>query len=253
MTSSTSGTRLLLAGIAAFLLLPGAVHDAAAQSSGTRAAGHADGKDTPTRRQQAAIKRLNDSVGVVNAMSALPRMPELLQKARGIYIVPTYGRAALGIGAEGGSGVLMVRKSDGSWGNPAFFNIGGLSVGLQAGAEGGPIALLLLNDKAVENFRSKNNFALSADAGLTVVNYSRLAEGMVSGDVVAWSSNKGLFGNVATLAINDIRYNQRLTDAYYGKTMTAQQAIDSTEMNPQAEALRKVLRSPPTPAGAGKR
>jgi SH3 domain-containing YSC84-like protein 1 len=103
----------------------------------------------------------------------------------------------------------------------------------------------------VESFRSKNNFSLSGDAGFTVVNFARLAEGTTAGDVVAWSSNKGLFGNVATLSLNDIRYNQRLTTAYYGKAMTAQQVIDSTEMNPQAEALRKVLRNPPTPAGAG--
>ncbi len=235
MNTDISGTRLLAAGIAAFLLLPTA-HGA-----------------SQTEDKTTAGKRLSDAVGVVNAMSALPRMPELLAKAHGIYIVPNYGRAALGVGVAGGSGVLMARKPGGSWSNPAFFDIGNISVGLQAGAEGGPIVLLLQNDRAVEHFRSKNNFALSADAGLTVVNYSRIAEGIVTGDVVAWSSNKGLFGNVATLAINDIRYNQRLTDAYYGKTMTAQQALDSKEPEPQAEALRKVLRKPATPAGAGKK
>ena len=235
MNTDISGTRLLAAGIAAFLLLPAA-----------HGASQAEDKAT-------AGKRINDSVGVVNAMSALPRMPELLAKAHGVYIVPNYGRAALGVGVAGGSGVLMAKKPGASWGNPAFFDIGNISVGLQAGAEGGPIVLLLQNDRAVEHFRSKNNFALSADVGLTVVNYSRIAEGIATGDVVAWSSNKGLFGNVATLAINDIRYNQRLTDAYYGKTMTAQQALDSKEANPQAEALRKVLRNPATPPGTGRK
>jgi lipid-binding SYLF domain-containing protein len=98
-----------------------------------------------------------------------------------------------------------------------------------------------MNQKAVDNFRNRNNFSLSADVGLTVVNFSRLAHGTVTGDVVAWSGSKGLFGNAATLAINDVRFNQRLNEAYYGKPMTALQTIDSMETNTQADALRKVL------------
>jgi lipid-binding SYLF domain-containing protein len=109
---------------------------------------------------------------------------------------------------------------------------------------------VLLNQKAVDSFRNRNNFSLSADAGLTVVNFARMARGSTAGDVVAWSGSKGLFGNAATVGINDVRYNQRLTEAYYGKSMTALQAIDNTETNAQADALRKVLGSPATPAGS---
>lgn len=180
-------------------------------------------------------------------------MPGLLHQALGVYIVPSYGRAALGVGAAGGSGVLLVKRADGSWGNPAFYNIGALSIGLQAGAEGGPIALLLMNPKAVDSVRKKNNFSLSADAGLTVVNFARVATGTVSGDVIAWSGNKGLFGNAATIAINDIHFNGKLTEAYYGKPTTALQALDSTQADPQADDLRKALGSPPTPSGTGAR
>lgn len=206
-----------------------------------------------SQRQQAAYKRVSDAVGAVHAMAKAPGMTELVARARGVYIVPGYGRAAFGVGAAGGSGVLMARRKDGSWGNPAFFTTGALSVGLQAGVEGGPIALLLMNQKALDHFRNKNNFSLSADAGLTVVNFARVASGTLTGDVIAWSGNKGLFGNVATLAINDIRYNPRLTDAYYGKPTTALEAIDGSAANPQSDALRAALASAPTPAGAGAR
>jgi lipid-binding SYLF domain-containing protein len=146
----------------------------------------------------------------------------------------------------------MARRADGTWGNPAFFDIGAISIGLQAGAEGGPLAFILLNQKAVDSFRNRNNFSLSADAGLTVVNFARMAQGSTVGDVVVWSGSKGLFGNAVTVGVNDVRYNQRLTEAYYGKPTTALQAIDSTEINAQADALRKVLGSPATPAGSGK-
>jgi len=211
------------------------------------------GAGSTSQRQQAAYKRVSDAVGVVHKMANETGMANLLGQALGVYIVPSYGRAALGVGAAGGSGVLIIKRADGAWGNPAFFNTGGVSIGLQAGAEGGPIALLLMNPKAVDSFRKKNNFSVSADAGLTVVNYARVASGTVSGDVIAWSGNKGLFGNAATIAINDVRFNAHLTDAYYGKPTTAQQALDSPEVNPQADALRKALAAPPTPKGTGAR
>jgi lipid-binding SYLF domain-containing protein len=239
--------RHALLGVVALLMPALALPAAAAQSpQGARATD----SDSATQRQQAAVKHVSDAVGVVHTMSNEAGMTALLGRARGVFIMPTYGRAALGVGGAGGAGVLMVRRADGGWGNPVFFDTGGLSIGLQAGVEGGPIALVLLNQKAAESFRNRNNFSLSADAGLTVVNFARMAQGSTAGDVVAWSGSKGLFGNAATVGINDVRYNQRLTEAYYGKPMTALQAIDSTETNPQADALRKVLGSPPTPAGS---
>jgi len=249
--------RHALLGAAALLMLAFALPAATAQDShasrSAAAAGqaaHGTDNDAATRRQQAAVKHVSDAVGVVHTMSNETGMPALLGRARGVFIVPTYGRAALGVGGAGGAGVLMVRQADGAWGNPVYFDTGGLSIGLQAGVEGGPIALVLLNQKAVDSFRNRNNFSLSADAGLTVVNFARMAQGSTAGDVVAWSGSKGLFGNAATVGINDVRYNQRLTEAYYGKPMTALQAIDSKETNAQADALRKVLGSPPTPAGS---
>jgi lipid-binding SYLF domain-containing protein len=245
--------RPALAGLACLLVCTGLPPARAQSSAGAGASAAAQAGPSAgsiSKRQQAAFKRVSDAVDVAHKMTGETGMPNLLGQALGIYIVPSYGRAALGVGAAGGSGVLLVRRADGSWGNPAFFNTGGISIGLQAGAEGGPIALLLMNPKAVDSFRKKNNFSISADAGLTVVNYARVASGTVSGDVIAWSGNKGLFGNVATIGVNDVRFNTGLTEAYYGKPTTAPQAIDSAEPSPQADALRKALASAASGTGA---
>lgn len=246
---TATGVALLLASLC---IVPSAPAQTGGSDANPSTASSASG-DTANRRQEAAAKRLSDSVGIVHTMAAVPGMTPLLAQAHGIYIVPNFGRAALGVGAEGGSGVLMVRRADGTWSNPAFYTIGGVSIGLQAGAEGGPIALVLMNDKAIDSFRKKNNFSLNASAGLTVVNFSRMAQGSTAGDVVAWAGSKGLFGNAVTVGINDIRFNPRLTDALYGKPTTAIAAIDSTEPNPHADALRKALANPPTPTGTGAR
>lgn len=239
---STEYLRSALAGAAALALLAASPSAPAQESrAGQAASATAPADDTEAQRKEAAARRVADAAAVVRTMNATPRLAELLARARGVYIVPTYGRAALGIGAEGGSGVLVTRRPDGQWGNPVFYTIGGISLGLQAGAEGGPIALILMNQKAVDHFRKRNNFSLSADAGLTVINYARMAQGTTAGDVVAWSGGKGLFGNAATISIDGIRFNQRLTHAYYGKPVMAPEAIDNATPDPQSEALRTAL------------
>lgn len=195
-----------------------------------------------TRPEQQAAQHVADALAVVRQLEAEPRMKQLLQQARGVFIIPSYGRAAFGVGAHGGTGLLLVRRGDGSWSGPAFYNLGGLTVGLQAGAEGGAIALVLNNDKAVNEFMKKNNFSLSAEAGLTVVNWSKLAQGSVgSGDVTAWSGTKGLFGDVAAVGLNDIRYNQGLSGAYYKRTLSPQEIAAGTVSNVQSQALQQAL------------
>jgi lipid-binding SYLF domain-containing protein len=208
---------------------------------------HSDSADSGAAAS--AIKHVDDAAAVVVRMKSEPGIGDLLQQAKGLYVVPSYGRAALGLGAAGGAGVFLVKRRDGTWSNPAFFNIGGVSIGLQAGAEGGPVAIILMNDKAVNSFRQKNNFNLSADAGLTVVNWNRQASGTAgNGDVVVWSGAKGLFGNVATLALNDIRFNQKATQAFYGKPVNVQDVLEGRASNPHADTLKQALA-----AGSSKR
>lgn len=83
-----------------------------------------------------------DAVQVVQRMKADPGLTALLGTAKGVFILPDYGRGALIVGA-------------------------------QAGASAGSMALLLMSDRAVERFRSDRNFSLSADAGLSIGPYSQ--------------------------------------------------------------------------------
>jgi lipid-binding SYLF domain-containing protein len=192
----------------------------------------------------AAIKHVDDAAVVVRNMKSDPVLAKLLSNARGVFVMPTWGRAAFGLGASGGAGVFSAKRPNGTWSDPAFFNAGAISIGLQAGAEGGSVVLILNNDKAVSSFRQKNNFNLSADAGLTVVNWSRQAAGTAgNGDIVVWSGSKGLFGNVATIAINDVRFNQKATQAYYGKPATVNDVIEGKVTSPHSDPLKQALAS----------
>jgi lipid-binding SYLF domain-containing protein len=184
---------------------------------------------------QNATQQLNKAAQVVNRMNSNPKLQSLLAKAQGVFIETSYGRAALGVGGQGGKGVLMF-KQGGQWASsPAFYNTGGVSLGLQAGVEGGQVALILNNQRAVDAFRNNNKWSLNADAGLTIVKWSPQAEAEAGrGDVVVWASTKGLFGSAA-VSVNDIHYNQKQTNAFYGKPVTVQDIFNGSVTAPQRE------------------
>ena len=117
--------------------------------------------------------------------------PSLLKKAKGVYIVPDFGRGGLIVGGRGGAGVMLA-KHNGRWTDPAFFNFGGVSIGAQAGGSGGSVAFILMSQDAVDAFKNGNQFSLNSGAGLSIVNYSANAQASAGkGDIVFWSNTEG--------------------------------------------------------------
>lgn len=188
------------------------------------------------------VEQIRNATKVVKQMESDPQAQKLLQQAKGVFIVPQYGRGGLGIGARGGEGVFLANNG-GKWSNPVFYNIGGVSLGIQAGAEVGAIAMMLMNDKAVRNFTQENNFSLTADAGLTIVNYTakmRAAAG--KGDVIVWSDTAGAFAN-ATIGITDVNYDDDENAAFYKSKIAAKDIVAGRVKSKEAAALTQELSS----------
>src|SRR3712207_7707063 len=59
----------------------------------------------------------------------------LLRRARATVICPRLFRAGFIFGGEGGDCLLMARDGAGSWSAPAFYTLGGGSVGFQVGVQ----------------------------------------------------------------------------------------------------------------------
>jgi SH3 domain-containing YSC84-like protein 1 len=196
-----------------------------------------DAKDEARDAHQEVVQATN----VIERMQREPALRALLRDAKGVFVVPTYGRAALGIGGRGGVGVLLVNH-DSTWSDPAFYNFGGVSAGLQAGVEGGSFVLVLNNDRAVNSFTQKNNWSLNAGAGLTIVDWSAKAQGSTEkGDVTLWSDTKGLFGSLA-VSVTDIKYDADQTAAYYGQQVAARDVVIGDKVdNAQADQLKQAL------------
>jgi len=202
--------------------------------------------NTPQARAEDTAEaqgRVDKAVAVVDQMKTDPSANALLREARGVMVVPDYGKAGFIVGGQGGVGVLMARHG-GEWSDPAFFTIGGLSIGLQAGGEVGSIAYVLMTEKAVDAFESHTNkFTLGADAGLTVVSYTgnaTIAATTPPADVVVWSGAKGLFGGVSVGA-TDVVQNTKLDESYYQGFVNTRQILAGQVTNPHAHDLRVAL------------
>jgi SH3 domain-containing YSC84-like protein 1 len=183
---------------------------------------------------------VRDAAEIVQRIKSDPEAREALSQARAAYIVPNYGRAAFWIGGAGGQGVLTA-QNQGTWSPPAFYNMGAITAGLAAGIEGGSIAFLIMSDEGLEGFRNEQNFALSAEAGLTIVNWSERGQ-LTAGegvDVVVWSDTAGLYGDVAVTA-SDIFWDEEANRAYYNRDVTA---ADIVQGNVEDPVLGNPLRS----------
>lgn len=168
---------------------------------------------------------VQESVQVIQKMQSDKQVNQLLERAAGVFVIPDYAAAALVVGGAGGEGVL-IPKTNNEWGHPAFYDVGSISAGIQAGVEAGSIAMILLSDEALQSFNQENNFSLNADAGLSIVNWSAKArtQAGIEGDVVIWSDTEGLFGELA-VSVSDINWDSEENTAYYGEDVTAEQIL----------------------------
>ena len=109
-----------------------------------------------------ADQLISGSAKAIQNLRADHSYDHLLQQAKGVFIVPTMVKGALGIGGNGGQGVLLKRTSTG-WTEPAFMTIGTVSLGPQAGGSAGEVVMLLMTNKALNDFAKANNFSVGAN------------------------------------------------------------------------------------------
>ncbi|HZD88923.1 MAG TPA: lipid-binding SYLF domain-containing protein, partial [Pseudolabrys sp.] len=190
--------------------------------------------------QNDAQQLVDNAVGVVQKMKKDPQLRKLMAKARGIYIVPDFGRAGFIVGGRGGAGVVLAHNH-GQWSDPAFYDFGGISVGAQAGASGGPIAFLLMSKGAIDAFKSGNKISLNAGAGLSIVTYSANSQASWGkGDIILWSNTKGAYAG-ATVSVSDLNWADGNNKQFYGRKVDPGKVLAGKVNSPNARKLKNVL------------
>jgi lipid-binding SYLF domain-containing protein len=165
---------------------------------------------------------------------------EQLKKAKGVFIAPQLLKGAFIIGGQGGSGVFLVRdEKTGQWSNPAFYTVGGVSFGLQAGGEAAEVVLLVMSERGVSPML-RSNFKLGADASVAAGPVGIGVGGAtaeLSADILAFSRAKGLYGGLS-LEGSVVAVRDKWNNAYYGKSvMPADILVRREAKNPASAEL----------------
>lgn len=214
---------------------------AAAMVAGTVAGAAADSK------AEAEI-RLLEAAHIINKIVAeegggIP--PALLRKAKALGIFPNVLKGGFIIGAQAGWGVVIARQPDGSWSAPAFYEMGGGSVGLQIGAQSIDLILVFPTQRGLEGVLA-NNARFGANMSVAAGPVGRDAGASLSGasfnaDVYSYSRTMGLFAGVSLEGVG-MGLDADTTRNFYGKAYTARQILSGqVPMPPEAARLIETL------------
>lgn len=168
----------------------------------------------------------------------------LLGRARAAIICPRVIRGGFVIAGQGGDCVLVARDGGGSWSSPAFYTMGGASVGLQVGVQDAQVVMLIMNDKALDAVLD-SQFRVGADANVALGTLGRGISGSttaaVGGDIVTIARARGLF---AGISLDGAILSARSASmrAYFGRDISARQVVVGMEAhNPASDPLRAAL------------
>jgi|SRR6185437_5653225 SH3 domain-containing YSC84-like protein 1 len=174
-------------------------------------------------------KRLDNAATVLQEITAAPDkgIPEdVLNGAKCIAIVPHMVKAGFGIGGQHGKGVATCKNTQG-WSAPSFFTISGGSFGLQIGAEGVDLVMLVMNEKGMQALLS-DKFQIGGDASAAAGPVGRDAaagtDWKLKSPILTYSRSKGAFAGIS-LNGSAIRQDKDATQAFYGQDMTSQQLL----------------------------
>jgi lipid-binding SYLF domain-containing protein len=192
----------------ALLMLLGLAAGATAQKNEAKAEKEARDKS------QKAAKVFREIMSTPD--KAVPK--ELLDGAEAVGVCPDVIKAGiLLVGGRGGT-CAITRRIPGGWSAPAFFKLGGGSIGPQLGASSTDFVLLFMNDGAMEGLLS-DKFEIGGEIGAAAGPVGRTAsastDAKLKAGILSYSRSKGLFAGLELKGVV-INPDNDLNEAVYG-------------------------------------
>jgi lipid-binding SYLF domain-containing protein len=180
--------------------------------------------------------------------SSDPIPAEILQHARGVAIC-TILKGGIGIGGQGGEGIVMVHHRDSSgtlsWRAPSAFNISGASIGAQFGFATTKYIIILNTETAVGQFlgtgKIKWDATAAGTAGDDTAVESQSTRNLEQHAVLIYRDSGGIFGG-ATLGGSSIEVKDQINQEYYGPHIFIRDILEGRVQAPRsADRLYELL------------
>ncbi|MDX1485526.1 MAG: lipid-binding SYLF domain-containing protein [Alphaproteobacteria bacterium] len=189
------------------------------------------------------VTKATKTVGDFESSKISHEFHRALAKGRAVLIVPEYERAGLGLGGEGGKGVLL-KKMPGTtaWTYPAFYRMSGATLGAQVGFEKGAMFVVIQNQQTLDEIMN-GELTLGAEARAVIGSKGVQAQTTKTGghEIDIFVRTKGAFAG-AVVKGGDLKPDEKLNRTYYGRKVSAKEVLRANgPRNPQADALRAAL------------
>lgn len=158
-------------------------------------------RERSTKKARAAAEQSAKAARVFNEIMgtrerSIPR--DLLDRAEAVAVFPGVLKGGFIVGGRGGRGVIS-RRVAGGWSAPAFFDLGGGSIGLQIGVASTDYILLFMNENAVDSLLA-DKFEIggegSAAAGPVGRSASASTDLRLNAQILSYSRSKGAFAGL---------------------------------------------------------
>jgi lipid-binding SYLF domain-containing protein len=168
--------------------------------------------------------------------SVHPIPPEIFANAKGIAIC-TITKGGIGIGGQGGDGIVMVHHDDGTWRAPSAFDISGVSLGAQLGFSTIRYIIILNTEQAVGQFIGTGKVKWDATATGTAGDDTGV-EGESTRDlekraVIVYRDSGGIFGG-ATFGGSSLEVNNEVNQDAYGEHVFVRDILEGKVQPPKS-------------------
>ena len=146
-------------------------------------------------------ERLAAATAVIDEVMSTPdkAIPQsILSGASCVVVIPSFKKAAFGVGAQYGQGVATCRTHEG-WSAPVFVQLTGGSFGFQIGGQATDLILVAMNEHGLQDML-KNKFKIGGDAAASAGPVGRNAQAgtdwKLNAEFLTYSRSKGLFAGI---------------------------------------------------------
>ena len=187
------------------------------------------------------IESSEDTLKILNQNSDIKHFQKYLSKSRAILIFPEVYEGGFIFGAKGGNGILLIKKGE-KFTGPFFYSLGGLSIGLQAGAKSGRVVMTVMTHRGLKSIL-KERVKLGVDVDAVVitggVGYSAESTPRLA-DVYSFSDNDGLFVGTS-IEGSYLQPRNDLNEIIYKKTLSPDEIIKYQNFNKETDDLTKII------------
>jgi len=164
---------------------------------------------------------------------------ETLKRARGVLVVPNYVRAGFVIGGTGGGGVMLLRRGDGGWNGPAFYDTIAGTLGPQVGVYRTELIMLFMSERSIER-ALQGSMQFGADASVAAGPVG-LGERGPFADIYTYVQPVGAYAGVS-VSTGAVEPDRSENENFYGNGATARSILLDGRFNtPPGESLRQIL------------